>query len=155
MGDPNIVMLSMCAIDILCLILYFNIIKGVVADIKKNSKLAFNFSTGAFLAPLRILSLMPLTLSLSGSFRLSSNLAVSRFLVLLLDIGLRISIVGLDLAFFVGGRLDSLRSSAGTVAYIGVQHKLKNKTAKHALRTSRYIGKAAGAVVKTGWWFHD
>ena len=46
MGDPNIVMLSMCAIDILCLILYFNIIKGVVADIKKNSKLAFNFSTG-------------------------------------------------------------------------------------------------------------
>lgn len=71
-------------------------------------------------------------------------------LVLLLDIGLRVSIVGLDLAFFVGGRLDSLRSSAGTVAYIGVQHKLKNKTAKHALRTSRYIGKAAGAVVKTG-----
>lgn len=70
--------------------------------------------------------------------------------VLLLDIGLRISIVGLDLAFFVGGRLNSLRSSAGTVAYTGVQHKLKNKTAKHALRTSRYIGKAAGAVVKTG-----
>ncbi len=71
-------------------------------------------------------------------------------LVLLLDIGLRISIVGLDLAFFVGGRLDSLRSSAGTIAYIGVQHKLKNKAGKHALRATRLTGKAVGKVVKTG-----
>lgn len=46
MGDPNIVMLSMCAIDIVCLVLYVNNIKGILQDLKHNFKMVANFEGG-------------------------------------------------------------------------------------------------------------
>lgn len=48
MGDPVVVMLAMCAIDIIVLILYFKVIKKIVQDIKTNAKLSVNFMGGVF-----------------------------------------------------------------------------------------------------------
>lgn len=48
MGDPVVVMLAMCAINIIVLILYFSVIKKVVQDIKRNGKMSVNFMGGVF-----------------------------------------------------------------------------------------------------------
>lgn len=48
MGDPVVVMLAMCAVNIIVLILYFKVIKKVVQDMKQNSKMAVNFMGGVF-----------------------------------------------------------------------------------------------------------
>lgn len=46
LGDPSMVMLAMCAINIVLLILYFIILKGVVKDIIQNFKLVASFEGG-------------------------------------------------------------------------------------------------------------
>ena len=46
LGDPVIVILVMIVLDILVLILYWKIIKGVLQDIKFNGKMALNFTGG-------------------------------------------------------------------------------------------------------------
>ena len=48
MGDPVTVMLALAALDIIVVILYFKILKGVVNDIKHNFKAVSNFMTGVF-----------------------------------------------------------------------------------------------------------
>lgn len=48
MGDPVVVMIAMCAIDIIVLVLYFKVIRKVVQDIKRDSKMAINFMGGVF-----------------------------------------------------------------------------------------------------------
>lgn len=48
MGDPVVVMLAMLALDIICVILYFKICKGIISDIKKDFKSVVNSVGGIF-----------------------------------------------------------------------------------------------------------
>ena len=46
MGDPVTVMLALAALDIIVVILYFKILKGIIKDIKSNFKMISNFMGG-------------------------------------------------------------------------------------------------------------
>lgn len=48
MGDPVTAMLALAALDIIVVVLYFKILKGVIKDIKHNFKAVSNFMGGVF-----------------------------------------------------------------------------------------------------------
>lgn len=48
MGDPVVVMLAMLASDIICVLLYFKICKGIISSIKKDFKSVVNYVEGVF-----------------------------------------------------------------------------------------------------------
>lgn len=65
--------------------------------------------------------------------------------LIVIDIGLRIFIINLDLAFFIGARFENLASGAESVHYYATRKK-KSKLQ----RVSRFVGKNTRRIISTG-----
>ena len=73
-------------------------------------------------------------------------------LLIIVDIGLRVAIIGLDLAFFVGNRLDDLRKTGENALLVTAQVG-KSKKAKAAMATvhgTRRVAEGAVKIVANG-----
>ena len=71
------------------------------------------------------------------------------FLLIMIDIGLRISIVGIDLAFFVGGRVDAIRRGTETAVYYTAKRG-KKAPVKAAMRSARFVSRSVDKVARVG-----
>jgi len=68
-------------------------------------------------------------------------------LLILVDIGLRLMIFGLDLAFLVGGRVSAL-TEAGVMTAARAAKRGKSKKTKFLINSAIVTGKAGSTVVK-------